>query len=62
MSQSDQAVADCFRASDSDSDDSDVAGERFTPLCVRRQRKASRAKKRRRSNEALSAICFPGWN
>jgi hypothetical protein len=29
---------------------------------VRRRRKPSRAKKRRRSNEALSAICFPGWN
>ena len=64
MSQSDQAVADIFRASamDTDPDDSEFAAERFTPLCARRGRRPSAAKKRRRSNEAFSAICFPGWH
>jgi hypothetical protein len=35
-------------------------GDRFTPLC-RRDARLIAAKKRQRSKESFSAICFPGW-
>ena len=63
MSCSTEAVARVARkpiAGVSPRGDLQSEGERFTTLCSRDGRKRA-AKKRRRSEEAFSAICLPGW-